>query len=387
MDGRSAHGEDASTVLTHNSSRSNLISMISRISLDPVSAPSRKPDENRLLPADQDLDNTSAALSLFVLEACSRQLRQYHLSTLDQETVNLNIGQGLDYSVDISKTDDGELVAVKHRKIEAENQSEEGGRRSPECARIWQVLEEIQIMMHPPIAQCMNVLLVKGFGWDYVGGKTTTPSLVVEFAQHGNLRQCLKAQPKKSESERWDLLSSVSKGLLVLHRCGIVHGDVKMENILVSDGPNGTIVPKIADFGSSIITTSGKEYYPYWGTDIYNAPEVRVSGSGGNSVPRQQLVHCDVWAFGLLCLEVALYGQCYLDEEITQRLNSPHMEGFEESCLRRLDQAGLCNSTTISKFTTIVTIALKRKPKDRGTFDDMKDHFFDQSIVETYVIF
>jgi len=260
---------NSSAVTVDSEPWSNRISMMSHLSL--ISTPSRRTSGNSSLADIQDGDTTPAALSLFVLETCNRQLRQYHLSALDENTVDLNIGEGLDYSVDISKTDGGGFVAVKHQKIFTEDQSDgDARRRSPECSRIWKALQEIQIMMHPPIAECINVLSVEGFGWDYVGGKTTTPALVVEFAKYGTLRHYLTSEPKKSDSEKWEVLSGVIEGLSSLHRCGIVHGDVKMENILVVGSDR--VIPKIADFGSSIITTSEKEHYSYGGTDIYKPP-------------------------------------------------------------------------------------------------------------------
>ncbi|KAE9369835.1 hypothetical protein N431DRAFT_485649 [Stipitochalara longipes BDJ] len=379
MEGELKLNANAPAVRVDHEPWSNAISMISQLSLKShlslISTPSRRITGISSLADVQDLDTTPAALSLFVLETCNRQLRQYHLSALDERAVNLNIGEGLDYSVDISKTDGGELVAVKHQKVVAEDQSDDDAdRRSSECSRIWKALEEIQIMMHPPIAECINVLSVEGFGWDYVGGKTTTPALVVEFAKYGTLRHYLTSEPKKSDTEKWRVLSGVIEGLSSLHRCGIVHGDVKMENILVVIEGSDRVTPKIADFGSSIITTSEKEYHSYGGTDIYNPPEVRL---GGGSISRLSLVYCDLWAFGLLSLEVALGGHCYLDEENSRCFNSPVMEGLEASCLRRLNQAHFDDLTVKSKFRGVVEKALKREPVDRETSQAMKDYFLE----------
>jgi hypothetical protein len=219
-----------------------LHSILSQVSLGPLSSSSTRISGQSWLRKDnRDSDSTETALSLFVLEVCSRQLRQYHLSTLEAETVFLNVGQGLDYSVDVSKTDDGELVVVKHRKIEPAAQVCDGTGRSPECARIWKVLEEIRIMMHPPVASCENILSLKGFGWNFVDGRTTTPSLVVEFANQGTLRQYLKSGAEKSDSEKLDILQGVAQGLFCLQDCGVIHGDVKMENILIALGVDGQV--------------------------------------------------------------------------------------------------------------------------------------------------
>jgi len=199
-----------------------------------------------------------------------------------------------------------------------------------------------------------------------------TPALVVEFASQGNLRQYLKMESAKSDSEKWDILHGIAKGLLSLHHSGIVHGDVKMENVLVAEMADGPAVPKIADFGSSIITAS-REHQPYWGTDIYNSPEIRLRTL--NSLDTDQLVYCDVWAFGLLALEVALDGECYLDQETTSCIEHPDMEGFEESCFRRLNRAAFNDLHKKSAFVRVITKALKRTALDRGTVDQLVELF------------
>lgn len=49
-----------------------------------------------------------------------------------------------------------------------------------------------------------------------------------------------------SESTIRELLSGICKGLSLLHRIGVLHRDIKPQNILLKNG-----VPMIADFGIS----------------------------------------------------------------------------------------------------------------------------------------
>jgi serine/threonine protein kinase len=346
-----------------------------QLSFQPISARSWKSQAGlaSIKTSGYGCDDLPAAVSQFVLEICNLQLQQYHLSSLGEQALNLNVGQGMDYSVELSRTNDGEVVAVKHQKIETCDTSvASGGLLGQKVRRIRKALKEIQIMSHPPIHGCSNVLSVRGYGWTYVGGETMTPALVVEFASQGNLRQYLKMESAKSDSEKWNILHGVAKGLLSLHHSGIVHGDIKMENVLVAAMADGTFVPKIADFGSSIITTS-REHQPYWGTDIYNSPEIRLRTL--NLLDTNQLVYCDMWAFGLLALEVALDGECYIDQETTSCIEHPHMEGFEESCFRRLNRAAFNDPGRKSGFASIITKALKRTALDRGTIDEFSELF------------
>lgn len=71
--------------------------------------------------------------------------------------------------------------------------------------------------------------------------------IVLEHCAKGNLYQRLK-QERFNEKEVFDLLHQVLSGLDYLHSRGIVHRDIKPDNILIHE--DGTY--KICDFGWSI---------------------------------------------------------------------------------------------------------------------------------------
>ncbi|KAF9450900.1 kinase-like protein [Macrolepiota fuliginosa MF-IS2] len=121
--------------------------------------------------------------------------------------------------------------------------------------------------------------------------------LVSPWMKNGNLREYLKAQP---DAPRILLIRDVVEGLLHLHRVKIVHGDLKAQNILVSD--NGHAL--IADFGLSTIAmtaTRGISSGTSTGcTTHWAAPEL-LTETDGHSKPTKP---SDVWSFGCLCLEI-----------------------------------------------------------------------------------
>ncbi|KAF4318880.1 hypothetical protein BBO99_00006099 [Phytophthora kernoviae] len=81
--------------------------------------------------------------------------------------------------------------------------------------------------------------VVKLFGGCHVG----TPFFVCEEAKNGPLDKYLKQHPDKI----WQKLYEAALGLEYLHARGIVHRDLKCDNILVGSDGNA----KLADFGLS----------------------------------------------------------------------------------------------------------------------------------------
>lgn len=70
--------------------------------------------------------------------------------------------------------------------------------------------------------------------------------LISPWMENGNLKEYLECSPN---SDRISLARDVSRGMLYLHEQGIVHGDLKGVNILISNSGR----PLVADFGLSSI--------------------------------------------------------------------------------------------------------------------------------------
>ncbi|WP_293056578.1 protein kinase [Mycobacterium sp.] len=120
------------------------------------------------------------------------------------------------------------------------------------------------------------------------------PFLVMELIEGGTLRELLTERGPMPPHAVAAVLRPVLSGLAVAHRAGLVHRDVKPENIVISD--DGDV--KIADFGlvravaAARITSAGV----ILGTAAYLSPEqVR----DGNATPRS-----DVYAAGIVTYEL-----------------------------------------------------------------------------------
>ncbi|OJZ73379.1 serine/threonine protein kinase [Mycobacterium paraffinicum] len=120
------------------------------------------------------------------------------------------------------------------------------------------------------------------------------PFLVMELIEGGTLRELLAERGPMPPYAVAAVLRPVLSGLAAAHRAGLVHRDVKPENVLISD--EGEV--KIADFGlvravaaAGITSTS-----VILGTAAYLSPEqVR----DGDASPRS-----DVYAAGILTYEL-----------------------------------------------------------------------------------
>ena len=120
------------------------------------------------------------------------------------------------------------------------------------------------------------------------------PFLVMELVEGGTLRELLVERGPMPPHAVAAVLGPVLGGLAVAHRHGLVHRDVKPENVLISD--DGDV--KIADFGlvraiaeAKITSTS-----VILGTAAYLSPE---QVSTGDASPAS-----DVYAVGILTYEL-----------------------------------------------------------------------------------
>ncbi len=120
------------------------------------------------------------------------------------------------------------------------------------------------------------------------------PFLVMELIEGGTLRELLVERGPMPPHAVAAVLGPVLGGLAMAHREGLVHRDVKPENVLISDG--GDV--KIADFGlvraiaeAKITSTS-----VILGTAAYLSPE---QVSSGDATPAS-----DVYAVGILAYEL-----------------------------------------------------------------------------------
>lgn len=180
----------------------------------------------------------------------------------------------------------GEFLAVKQVEVNQKAANHDKERVKEMVAALDQEIDTMQHLEHSNIVQ-------------YLGceRKEFSISIYLEYIAGGSVGSCLRKHGKFEESVVKSLTHQTLEGLAYLHAEGILHRDLKADNILLD--LDGTC--KISDFGIS------KKSDNIYGNDITNsmqgsvfwmAPEVvRAQGQGYSA-------KVDIWSLGCVVLEM-----------------------------------------------------------------------------------
>ncbi|KAK1062036.1 hypothetical protein LTR12_000486 [Friedmanniomyces endolithicus] len=193
--------------------------------------------------------------------------------------------------------------------------TEDGGSRldlsSRESRRqIHDMYLEVVALRHEALRTHRNI--VRLLGWSVEETFQNTPLLVVELAL-GHLRTMFEKSPANVTSGTIQQLSiDIGQGLDAIHEAGIVHCDVKPENILIFENfatnfhETVPYIAKLADFGLSISEVKESMddgvYVTGMSTD-WCAPEIRQ----GIKLSTSQLVKADTFSYGLVLASMSCY--------------------------------------------------------------------------------
>ena len=98
--------------------------------------------------------------------------------------------------------------------------------------------------------------------------------------------------------DRFDACRQIAAGLAHIHACGIVHSDVKPENVLARfDESTSRWTMKLCDFGAAS-TVEGGDICDYGQTIAYRAPEMIVGDIRAIKPP------ADVWSYATIVFEI-----------------------------------------------------------------------------------
>lgn len=166
-----------------------------------------------------------------------------------------------------------------------------------------------------------NIVTVHDFGLD--AGRLF---IVMEYVPGTDLKTMLKQRGRLPIREAIDLTTQACAGIGYAHRAGLVHCDVKPQNMLVT--PDKRL--KVVDFGIARALASispDEQTDVVWGSPMYFSPE---QAAGGAPSPAS-----DVYSLGVVAFEM-LTGQLPFTASTPQELARLHRESLPPS-LRRIN--------------------------------------------------
>ena len=180
----------------------------------------------------------------------------------------------------------GEFLAVKEVEVNPKAAQGDKAKMREMVAALDQEIDTMQHLDHVNIVQ-------------YLGceRKETSISIILEYISGGSIGSCLRKHGKFEESVVASLTRQTLSGLAYLHREGILHRDLKADNILLD--VDGTA--KISDFGISKKTDNiygNDKTNSMQGSVFWMAPEVIRSQGEGYSAK------VDIWSLGCVVLEM-----------------------------------------------------------------------------------
>ena len=198
------------------------------------------------------------------------------------------------------------------------------------------VFLEYRALSHSPIRQHPNIVDILDLGWetDPEHWEVKWPVLILEYADQGTMTAFL-ARSKLSPETRTKLCLDIARGLTVLHESGIIHGDLKMDNILIFTNAGmsacsiNMYTAKLADFGTSLVELDGKKSPSF--TKPWNAPECF------EELEYVGLQKFDIYSFGLLCWAVMLGGKNPF--KVVESVAAHLSPNDQDSSLERLKRA------------------------------------------------
>lgn len=182
------------------------------------------------------------------------------------------------------RVETGEKFAMKRLKLTAGDDE----RATIALRRFINESRAIAGLKHP------NIVKFVEFGQDVEAGEAA-PYIVMEYVEGMSLREHIVKRDALNMNQRVSIMIQVGEALDAVHEAGLLHRDVKPENILV----DAALTVKMTDFGLCRLPRSNLTALDdFLGTPGYLAPEYIERGL---STPRT-----DLFAFGVVCYELAV---------------------------------------------------------------------------------
>ncbi|XP_036373684.1 NUAK family SNF1-like kinase 1 [Megalops cyprinoides] len=176
--------------------------------------------------------------------------------------------------------------------------------------------------------------------------------IVMEYASKGELYDYISERRRLTERETRHFFRQIVSAVHHCHKNGIVHRDLKLENVLLDENCN----IKIADFGLSNLYHKDKLLQTFCGSPLYASPEI-VNGRPYRGP------EVDSWALGVL-LYTLVYG------------TMPFDGGDHKNLIRQISNGEYREPTQSSDARGLIRWMLMVNPERRATVEDIANHWW-----------
>jgi serine/threonine protein kinase len=222
------------------------------------------------------------------------------------------------------------------------------------------IIQEVRILADPKLKSHPNLPHVVGAFFKAESAPVgIRPCVIFELAT-SDFALFLRACPQ-SDNDTKKLLKAclqIANGICALHAYGLVHGDIKPENVLMFER-QGEIVATVADLGTC---GSPSQEEVIIGTQAYWAPEIHLKS------PLRAFVNGparDIYSFGLVAFAAATrYRERPFPSDVREQYELQHSE---ELCLKWLVSKMPCESDADVAFREAVRLCVRTDPVRRPT--------------------
>ncbi|XP_062991367.1 serine/threonine-protein kinase PLK4 isoform X2 [Elgaria multicarinata webbii] len=178
--------------------------------------------------------------------------------------------------------------------------------------------------------------------------------LILEMCHNGEMSRYLKNRKNRfSEEEVQHFMHQIIKGMLYLHSHGILHRDLTLSNLLLTNNMN----IKIADFGlATQLKMPHEKHYTMCGTPNYISPEIATRSAHG--------LESDVWSLGCMFFTLLAGKPPFDTDTVKNTLNKVVLADYEMPVFLSEEAQDLIHQL------------LRKNPADRLSLSAVLDHPF-----------